>query len=91
MEGAGFASTARLVAYGSGCRIEEATSGFPRTPVGYEVCARLNVIDVATRARLAYPVPPGTAGWVPDGFGVETAIAPNDRLLAAAAAIAPVG
>lgn len=89
MEGAGFASDARLVAYGSGCRIEEATSGFPRTPVGYEACATLNVIDVATHARLAFPAPPGTAGWVPDGFGVETAIAPDDRMLAAAAAIPP--
>jgi hypothetical protein len=89
MAGAGFASDARLVAYGSGCRIEEATSGFARTPVGYEACATLNVIDVATQARLAFPAPPGTAGWVPDGFGVETAIAPDDRMLAAAAAIAP--
>ena len=89
LEGAGFASDARLVAYGSGCRIEEATSGFPRTPVGYDACRTLNVIDVATHARLAFPAPPRTAGWVPDGFGVETAIAPDDRMLAAAAVIAP--
>ncbi len=89
LEGAGFASDARLVAYGSGCRIEEATSGFPRTPVGYEACRTLNVIDLATRRRLAFPAPPRTAGWVPDGFGVETAISPDDRMLAAAAALVP--
>jgi hypothetical protein len=89
MEGAGFASDARLIAYGSGCRIDEATSGFPRTPVGYDACRTLSVIDVATHARLAFPAPPRTTGWVPNGFGVETAIAPNDRMLAAAAVISP--
>ena len=91
MEGAGFASDARLVAYGSGCRNDQATSGFPHLPVGYIACSRLNVIDVVTRTHTAFAAPAGTAGWVPDGFGVEMAIAPGDRMLAAAAVLPPVG
>jgi hypothetical protein len=89
LEGAGVAADARLVIYTSGCRNESATSGFPRLPVGYEACARLNVVDVVTDARLSVPAPAGTLGWVPRGFGPELAIAPGDHLLAAEAAVAP--
>ena len=89
LEGAGVAADARLVVYTSGCRNESATSGFPSLPVGYQACARLNVVDVVTDARLSVPAPAGTLGWVPRGFGPELAIAPGDHLLAAEAAVAP--
>lgn len=87
--GAGFASSTRLVAYGTGCRIKEATSGFPRTPVGYDVCRTLRVIDVVSGKRLSYSAPSGTVGWVPHGFGAENGLAPNNGRLAAEAAIPP--
>ncbi len=88
-EESGFASDSRLVVYASGCRVEEATSGFPRTPVGYHACATLNAVDLVTRARRTFPAPPGTIGWAPPGFGAITAIAPDDTMVAAAAATAP--
>jgi hypothetical protein len=88
---AGFASTARLVAYGAGCRIEEATSGFPRTPVGYDVCRTLRVIDLVTGKRVSYPAPSGTVGWVPNGFGLNGGFAASTGALAAEAAVPPAG
>lgn len=87
--GAGFASSARLVAFGTGCRIEEATSGYAKGPVGYDVCQILNVTDVVTHKRSSFTAPAGTIGWVPNGFGTDSAIAPANTMLAAEAAIAP--
>lgn len=89
LEGDGVASDARVVVYGSGCRNEEATTGFPRTPLGYRACATLRVVNVTTGARFSFPAPPGTLGWAPAGFGAETAIAPGDHLVAAEAVIPP--
>jgi hypothetical protein len=86
---AGFASTTRLVAYGTGCRIEEATSGFPRTPVGYDVCRTLRVMDLVTGKRTSYSMPSGTVGWVPNGFGPNNGFAPSTGALAAEAAVPP--
>jgi hypothetical protein len=86
---AGFASTTRLVAYGAGCRIEEATSGFPRTPVGYDLCRTLRVIDLVTGKRVSYPAPSGTVGWVPNGFGLNNGFAPSTGALAAETAVPP--
>ena len=86
---AGFASTTRFVAYGAGCRIEEATSGFPRTPVGYDVCKTLRVIDLVTGKRVSYPAPAGTLGWVPNGFGSNNGFALKTGALAAEAAVPP--
>jgi hypothetical protein len=87
--GSGFASSARLVAFGTGCRTEEATSGYANGPVGYDVCRILTVVDVVTDTRFSFAAPPGTIGWVPNGFGTDSAIAPGDAMLAAEAAVAP--
>lgn len=87
---AGFASDPRRVAYATGCRIEEATSGFPRTPVGYDVCSMLHVVDVVTGRRRSYSAPPKTVGWVPNGFGLNNGLAPKGDMLAVEAAIPPV-
>ena len=89
LEGAGFASDSRLVAYGSDCRLREATSGFTHTPVGYETCLTLNVIDVVSSAHYSFPAPARTLGWAPNGFGLNNSIAPGDKMLAAQAVIAP--
>ncbi len=89
LEGAGVAADAQLVVYTSECRNESATSGFSRLPVGYDACARLNVVDVVSGARFSVPAPAGMLGSVPRGFGSELAIAPRDHLLAAEAAVAP--
>ena len=89
LEGAGFASDSRLVAYGSDCRLREATSGFTHTPVGYETCLTLNVIDVVSSAHYSFRAPARTLGWAPNGFGLNNSIAPGDKMLAAQAVIAP--
>ena len=85
------AANARLVAYGTSCKSEEATTGFPTGPVGYSACAMLRVIDVVSGRRLSFPAPRGTLGWVPgeSQSGLETTIAPGGSMLAAQAAIAP--
>jgi hypothetical protein len=88
-EDAGVAGDARLIVYTSGCAIKDATSGFPRTPVGYQACATLNIVNVVTHERRTFSAPPGTIGWTPPGFGANYAIAPGDTMLAASAATAP--
>jgi hypothetical protein len=89
LAGAGVAADARVVVYASHCRNQSATSGFVRTPVGYEACAQLNIVDVVTGARRTVSAPAGTLGWVPRGFGAELAIAPGDRFLAAEPGVPP--
>ncbi|HET6869147.1 MAG TPA: hypothetical protein VFH80_24765 [Solirubrobacteraceae bacterium] len=88
-EDAGIASDPRFLVYASGCAIKEATSGFPRTPVGYHVCAALNIVNLVRLERRTFPAPPGTIGWTPAGFGANAGIAPDDTMLAASAATAP--
>ena len=85
------AANARLVAYGTSCKSEEATTGFPTGPVGYSACAMLRVIDLVSGRRLSFPAPRGTLAWVPgeSQSGLETTIAPDGSMLAAQAAIAP--
>lgn len=85
------AANPRLVAFGTSCKSEEATNGFPNGPVGYSACAMLRVIDVVSGRRLSFPAPRGTLGWVPgeSQAGLETTIAPDRSMLAAQAAIAP--
>jgi hypothetical protein len=59
------AANARLLAYGTSCRNEEATTGFPNGPVGYSACAMLRVVDVVNGERESFAAPRGTLGWVP--------------------------
>ena len=51
----------------------------------------LQVLDVVTGKLISFPAPPGTAGWVPNGFNLVSAISHDDQRIAAYAAIRPRG
>ena len=88
----GFDATARLIAYGTSCTDQATAPHAAREPnAGYEACAMLRVLDVVTGRLTSYPAPPGTAGWVPNGFDLVSAISPGDRMIAAYAAVRPQG
>ena len=86
--GDGVAADSRMIAYGTRCRSETATSGFASTPVGYDACGRLQVLDLLAGRSASFPPPPGTLGWQPGGFG-GGAFSPGDTMLAAGALTAP--
>ncbi len=90
------AASARLVAYDTGCRDVSTAASLPTYGnMGYPVCNTLRVYDVATGRLRSFAAPAGTLGWVPnragDGFWSFTDIAPSGRLMAAHAALSPVG
>jgi hypothetical protein len=74
----GFAVTARLVAYGTGCH-------------GFYLCTVLRVLNVVTGRLSSFVAPPGTAGWEVGDFGniSFTKISPNHQMIAAYAAPRP--
>jgi hypothetical protein len=88
----GFDATARLVAYGTGCTSQTTAPDAPQDPnAGYDACRALQVLDVVTGKLISFPAPPGTAGWVPGGFNLVSAISHDDQMIAAYAAIRPQG
>jgi hypothetical protein len=88
----GFDATSRLVAYGTGCTSQTTAQDAPQDPgAGYYACKVLQVLDVVTGKLISFPAPPGTAGWVPGGFDLVSAISPDDQMIAAYAAIRPQG
>jgi hypothetical protein len=46
---------------------------------------------VFTGKLISFPAPPGTAGWVPNGFNLVSAISHDDQRIAAYAATRPRG
>jgi len=46
---------------------------------------------VVTGRLISFPAPPGTAGWVPAGFNLVSAISRQGKLIAAYAATRPQG
>jgi hypothetical protein len=88
----GFDATPRLVAYGTGCSEHVTAPDAAQDPgAGYETCQMLRVLDVVTGKLISFPAPPGAAGWVPNGFGLVSAISHDDHMIAAYAAIGPQG
>ena len=88
----GFDATSRLVAYGTGCTSQATAPDAPQQPnAGYDTCRALQVLDVVTGKLISFPAPPGTAGWVPNGFNLVSAISPDDQTIAAYAATRPRG
>jgi hypothetical protein len=84
----GFDATPRLVAYGTGCSELETPPDASYAPgTGFEACRVLRVLDVVTGRLISFPAPPGTAGWVPNGFNLVSAISHRGQLIAAYAAI----
>ncbi|HEY6278978.1 MAG TPA: hypothetical protein VIX86_21920 [Streptosporangiaceae bacterium] len=88
----GFDATSRLVAYGTGCRWDETARNAPQDAnTSYLACAMLRALDVVTGRLVSFPAPPGTAGWVPDGFDYVSAISRGNQMIAAYAATRPQG
>ena len=88
----GFDATSRLVAYGTGCTSQSTAPGAPQEPsAGYDTCRALLVLDVVSGKLISFPAPPGTAGWVPNGFDLGSAISHGDQMITAYAAIRPQG
>ena len=86
----GFDATSRLVAYGTGCTSQTTAPDAPQEPnAGYDTCRALQVLDVVTGKLISFPAPPGTAGWVPNGFNLVSAISHDGQTIAAYAAIRP--
>jgi len=86
----GFDATARLVAYGTGCRWHTTAADAPQDAnVGYRECTMPRVLNVATGRLVSFAAPPGTAGWVPNGFNNTSAISPAGQMIAAYAAMRP--
>ncbi|HSR84839.1 MAG TPA: hypothetical protein VLM11_11735 [Streptosporangiaceae bacterium] len=88
----GFDATPRLVAYGTSCSWHvTAPNDLYEPNAGYETCQLLRVFDVVTGKLTSFPAPPGTGGWVPNGFNLVSAISHDGRLIAAYAATLPQG
>jgi hypothetical protein len=88
----GFDATSQIVAYGTGCvdHVTARSSAF-EPDAGYAACRMLRALNVVSGKLRSYPAPPGTAGWVPNGFGPVSAIRPDGGMLAAYAATRPLG
>ncbi len=87
-----FDASPRLVSYGSGCTSYETAKNASYEPnAGYDACRMLRAFNVVTGKLASFPAPPGTAGWVPNGFGLVSAIRPGNRMIAAYAAVRPQG
>jgi hypothetical protein len=88
----GFDATSRLVAYGTGCTSQATAPDAAYEPgAGYDTCKVLRVLDVVTGTLISFPAPPGTVGWVPNGFNLGSAISPGGQMIAGYAAIRPQG
>ncbi len=56
----------------------------------FDVCASVQVFDLANARSRIYPAPPGTAGWIATGGGgSRDALSPNGGSLALRAALTP--
>lgn len=80
----GFAATAGLIAYGTGCH-----GLSPHGASDPDACHRLNVLDVRSGRVASYLSPPSTLGWVPFEFDLVDAFSKPGNRLAAVAAIGP--
>ena len=88
----GFDASNQMVAYGTGCvdHVTARSSTFEPN-AGYDACRMLRALNAVTGKLRSYPAPPGTAGWVPNGVGPVSAIAPDGSMIAAYAATRPLG
>ena len=89
--GDGFGASARVVAYGTGCSWQITAADAYQADAGYQACKVLRIFNVVTGSLSSFVTPPGTAGWVPNGFNLVGAISPGDQMIAAYAAVRPQG
>jgi hypothetical protein len=90
--GNALAADARLVAYGTGCKLDVTALHAKNDPnTGYDLCKVLRILNVVTGRLVSLKAPVGTAGWVPDGFYRGGPIAPGNETIAAEAKLHPTG
>jgi hypothetical protein len=91
--GNGLAADARLVAYGTGCKIDVTALHAKNDPnTGYDLCRVLRILNVVTGRLASLKAPLGTAGWAPDSFRTFYTggpIAPGNEAIAAEAKLYP--
>jgi hypothetical protein len=88
----GFDATAHVVAYGTGCKSQTTAPDAAYEPnAGYDACKMLRILNVMTGKLISFAAPPGTSGWVPNGFNLVSAISPGNRMIAAYASARPQG
>jgi hypothetical protein len=86
----GFDATSRLVAYGTGCASHVTSENESSQPGdGYDACAMLRIFNVVTGKLTSIKAPAGSAGWVPNGFGLASAISSHGAMIAVYAAVRP--
>jgi hypothetical protein len=87
----GFAVSAQLVAYDTGCADEATSQNSDEPGAGYSACRMLRVYNVITGSLRSFAAPAGTRGWVAShgGFIDASAIAPAGMMMAAEAVIQP--
>jgi hypothetical protein len=85
----GFDATARLIAYGTGCTGQVTAADAPLANAGYQACTTLRILNVVKGTLSSFAAPPGTVGWVPNGFNLVSAISAQDQMIAAYAAVSP--
>src|ERR1022692_1785636 len=91
--GDALAADARLVAYGTGCKIDVTALHAKNDPnTGYDLCRVLRILNMVTGRLVSLKAPLGTAGWVPDSFRTFYTgwpIAPGNGTIAAEAKLRP--
>ena len=87
----GVGATSRTIAYGTDCHLNVTARDAPEATTEYTACNVLRILNVATGRLSSFMTPPGTGGWVPNGFNTVSAISPGDRMIAAYAAVRPEG
>jgi len=81
-----------MIAYGTGCKSQITAPDAAYEPnAAYDACKMLRILNVMTGSLISFAPPPGTAGWVPNGFNLVSAISPGNRMIAAYAAVRPQG
>lgn len=88
----GFAVSAQLVVYDTGCADEVTSPNLSYEPsAGFTACRMLRVYNVITGSLRSFAAPVGTAGWLAShgGFIDASAIAPTGSMIAASAVIHP--
>jgi hypothetical protein len=89
--GDGFDATSHVVAAGTGCGWQVTAADASQPDTGYRACKVLRILNLVTGSVSSFVTPPGTAGWVPNGFNLVSAISPGNQMIAAYAAVQPHG
>ncbi len=79
------------MAYGTGCSWQITAADASPAGAGYRACKVLRIFNVVTGSLSSFVTPPGSTGWVPNGFNYVSAISPGSQMIAAYAAVRPQG